>query len=170
MNSLEKVHQWLEDMEVRIEKEKDPIEKRILFQSKYSLKLNIQYWIPGQIQKGANHFFCKDCGKIEFATYVEDVKDRLEKNQQCFSCDFWAETEKDHINKPFLIVNGSTYSDAGCTNGSDTKYNGHAGRLFKIRMLDGSKEWETNNLWFGGEIPKKYRMTTMKDNAEFLKR
>nr|DAH57145.1 MAG TPA: hypothetical protein [Caudoviricetes sp.] len=169
MTSLEKVHQWLEDMEVKIQQEEDAMEKRLLWQEKNSLELNIKYYIPGQLEKGTPHFFCKECGRIEFATYSPDVKKRLEDNQHCYHCDFWVQREKEYLSKGFLIVNGCVYSDAGNTKGKNTAYNGFAGSVFKIRMLDRSKEWETNNLWCGGDIPKKYRMTTMKDNAEFIK-
>lgn len=169
MNSLEKVHKWLEDMQLKIDVEQDPIEKRLLWQNKNSIELNIKYYIPGQLEKGAAHFFCKECGRIEFATYSPDVKKRLEENQYCFHCDFWIEREKEYLNKGFLIIDGCVYSDAGSTKGKNTAYNGFGGSVFKIRMLDGSKEWETNNLWCGGEIPNKYRLSTMKDNAEFIK-
>lgn len=169
MNSLEKVHQWLEDMQAKIDTEQDTIEKRLLWQDKNSIELNIKYYIPRQLEKGAHHFFCKECGRIEFATYNPDVKKRLEDNQHCFHCDFWIEREKEYLTKGFLIIDGCVYSDAGNTKGKNTSYNGFGGSVFKIRMLDGSKEWETNNLWCGGEIPKKYRLSTMKDNAEFIK-
>ncbi|MNG00969.1 hypothetical protein D3C85_681620 [compost metagenome] len=97
------------------------------------------------------------------------MKSRLTENQQCHHCDFWAVREQQHLNKPFIIVNGCTYSDGGKTSGRSTQYNGFGGAIFKIRMIDSSKEWDTNNLWCGGDIPKKYRTTTMQDNAEFVK-
>jgi hypothetical protein len=67
-----------------------------------------------------------------------------------------------------LIIEGKLYTDAGRTNPDDTAFNGHSGREFYIIMLDGSRQWLTNNLWCGGDIPNKYQETTMKDNAKFI--
>lgn len=169
MNSLERVHQWLKDIQSKIDAEEDPIEKRLLWQDKNDIELNIKYYIKRQLEKGATHFFCKECGRIEFARYIPNVSKRLEDSQNCYHCDFWVQREEEYLTKGFLIIDGCVYSDAGNTKGKNTAYNGFGGSVFKIRMLDGSKEWETNNLWCGGEIPKKYRLTTMKDNAEFIK-
>jgi hypothetical protein len=67
-----------------------------------------------------------------------------------------------------VVIEGKLYTDAGRTKPDQTKYNGHGGRQFYIIMLDGSRQWLTNNLWSGGDVPDKYRKTTMKDNAKFI--
>ena len=84
----------------------------------------------------------------------------------------WSQREQEYLsgNKDnVIIVNGKLYTDAGNTSGRSTQFNGFGGSKFNIRILDGNKEWSTNNLWCGGTIPKKYKTTTMRDTAEFVK-
>ena len=171
MNSYQKVEKWLEEMDNKIELESCPMERGELRDRQHHIKTNLPYYIKGQLEKGTTHHFCVECGCIEFAACSQEIKSRLEEKQKCFSCDFHEEREKEYLigTKSFLIIKGQIYSDAGATKGRNTKYNGFAGHEFTIRMLDGSKEWKTNNLWCGGPIPKKYRLTTMKDNAKFVK-
>ena len=168
---ISQVEEWIKQKEFEMDLEEDTQEKFEIACRIHHVKQNLPYYFKGQLQKGAYFHFCKHCGEIEFCSYVPATKERLIQNQTCFHCDFWEEREKSFLsddNKTF-IVNGKTYSDGGATKGRDTQYNGFGGAVFNIRMLDGSREWITNNLWCGGNIPKKYRLTTMKDTAEFIK-
>lgn len=167
MNSYERVTQWLIEQEAKMNAETDPVEKRHIFVGFNSIKLNHKNWVKGQLDSGAYHFFCSDCEAISFPSGYGKEASMVEQ-QLCFYCELDKEREQEHLNKPKLIIGGVLYGDAGATSKANTKFNGFGGRVFKIRMLDGSKEWETNNLWCGGELPRKYRETTMKDNAEFV--
>lgn len=169
MNSLKQVQQWLQDMKFAMDIEEDTMERTEMSYRVKHIENNLQHYITPKLKKGESHFFCKECGEIEFATYTN--KSKLLEHQLCFGCNLWQEREEEYLRgkKPILIVKGCVYTDGGNTFGRSTQYNGFGGAKFNIRMLDGSKEWGTNNLWCGGNIPKKYRLTTMKDNAEFVK-
>lgn len=169
---MKKVEDWVAQKEIEMDLEDDKQEARLIWERVHNVKQNLQYYIKGQLDKAAYFHFCKDCGVIEFCNYVQDTKNRMIENKTCFICDFWQVRDQEYLNgnkRNTIIINGSTYSDGGATKGRNTNYNGFGGAIFKIRMLDGSKEWETNNLWYGGVIPKKYKTTTMKDTAEFIK-
>lgn len=113
-----------------------------------------------KLTKGDYFHICKCCGMPEFANYSN--KEELIGSQLCFYCDLWSSRMKD---KSFLIISGKFYKDGGHKPKEESKYLGFGGALHGIRMLDGSREWETNNLWYGGECPKAFKPV---DNAEFL--
>lgn len=165
--SYKKVEQWLLGQQTKIDVEEDLQEKNELRKRFDHIQRNLSHYIHRKLNEGAEHFFCKECGEIEFTSWANGKT--LVEHQLCHYCNFWREKEDQYLSEGFLIINGCTYSDAGATRGKDSHYNGFAGHTFNIRMLDGSREWSTNNLWCGGDIPKKYRLTTMKDNAEFVK-
>lgn len=165
--SYKKVEQWLLDQQTKIDIEEDLQEKNELCKRFDHVQRNLSHYIHRKLNEGAEHFFCKGCGEIEFASWANGSV--LVEHQLCHRCNFWREKEDQYLSEGFLIINGRTYSDAGATKGRDTSFNGFGGHTFNIRMLDGSREWSTNNLWCGGDIPKRYRLTTMKDNAEFVK-
>lgn len=170
MSDFDRVLQWIDEIYVKIENENDSQERFNLKSRVNHIEINLNR-AKSLIEKGEYYHFCKECEQIEFATYVEPTKTNLKEHQMCFHCNFWRERSEEFVNKPgkTFIVNGRTYSDGGNRpNTSRKDFLGCAGRVFKIRMLDGSKEWETNNLWCGGDIPKKYRETTMKNTAEFI--
>lgn len=163
MTDYERVLTWLDDMQNKIDQEPDEKYRQELWRNRRDIEINLGR-IANHLNKGTTHHFCVDCGKIEIGT----TKPQLAKSMLCFHCDFWKQREQHHLKNPLLIVDGRTYSDGGNKPSSRSDFLGHAGRTFHISMLDGSKEWSTNNLWCGGDIPKKYRETTMKDNAEFV--
>lgn len=167
--TMSTVHSWLEEQATLVEqctgkqclddKEKTYLRNRI-----NDIQRNLGF-IQKSLEKGKPHLFCKECGAIEFSTYTNS-KDLVGK-QLCFHCNFWQEREAIHLAKPNIIVGGMVYSDGGHKPSGKKEYLGHAGREFHI-LTDDGKEWITNNLWGGGTIPLKYRLTTMKDNARFL--
>lgn len=172
MNSLEQVKGWVKEQELMLETELDKTEARIIWQRLHSVKNNLEHYITKRLKNGDYHHFCKECGIIELATFREDIKNKLIEKQLCHHCNLWEEREAEYLSnvKPTLIIDGKMYSDGGATpKGKPTHFNGFAGAEFTIKMLDGSKQWTTNNLWCGGEIPIKYRKTTMSDNAEFIR-
>ncbi|NEG58006.1 hypothetical protein [Pantoea agglomerans] len=122
-------------------------------------KRNEKYFAK-KLNDGDNFHLCKLCGMPEFATYYH--KEKLIKEQLCFSCDFWK--EKLTV-KGMLVIKGAFYRDGGNSPKEESKYLGFGGRKFTIKMLDGSKEWQTNNLWTAGDCPKRFRP---EDNAEFI--
>lgn len=117
-------------------------------------------------------FKCSCCGADTSADYTEPTAQRLKDQQMCFDCDYWQCFADDFVEEhrhrigTAIIVNGKVYTDGG-NKDVRTGMTGHGGRVFKIRMLDGSKEWSTNNLWAGGELPDRWR-ANIPDNAEFL--
>jgi len=125
-----------------------------------SFKRNESYFAK-KLNDGDYFHICKECGMPEFATYYH--KDKLIQNQLCFGCDFWLEKLKV---KGMIVIGGAFYKDSGNSPNTDSKFLGFGGRKFSIRMLDGSKEWTTNNLWTAGDCPKRFRP---EDNAEFTK-
>lgn len=85
-----------------------------------------------------------------------DIKNRDYENcpdEKCWLCHHW----KSMIGDPKTLVdeNYGCYSDGGCKP-NETKYLGHAGRVFIIEKLDG-KRIVTNNLWCAGTVPEYFR-------------
>lgn len=113
-----------------------------------------------KLKNGDYYHLCKVCGMPEFANYLH--KETLIKKQLCFGCDFWLEKLKA---KGMLVISGAFYKDGGNSPGADNKFLGFGGAKQQIRMLDGSREWQTNNLWAAGDCPKRFNS---KDNAEFI--
>lgn len=165
------VEEWIKQKQFEIDMEDDKEEALLIKHSVENVKINLYNSYKHCLEKGEYFHFCKECGRIEFCHYVPDVKTRLIENKLCYSCDFWCIREQEFLNgnkRNVLIINGKTYGDAGSTKGRSTQFNGFGGAVFNIKMLDGSKEWTTNNLWHGGTIPKRLRLTTMKDTAIFI--
>lgn len=105
---------------------------------------------------------CRECGLIFATTFVEPVKAKLLAQNICHSCNHFRELCK---SKNGIRVNGGHYLDGG-QRGGNTTWNGFGGRIFRVRMFDG-REFETNNMWFQGNIPQHFR-ERLPDNAEFI--
>lgn len=162
--TMNTVHSWLEEQATLVEQCSDDTEKTYLRNRVNDVQINLGF-IKRSLEKGKPHHFCKECGVIELANYSQSKA--LVAKQLCFHCNFWQEREAIHLTKPNIIVGGMVYSDGGHKLNGKKEYLGHAGLEFHI-LTDDGKEWITNNLWGGGGIPLKYRLTTMKDNARFL--
>jgi hypothetical protein len=105
---------------------------------------------------------CKNCGKNEHNQYIEETKEKLAENQLCFHCDFWT----DKINHPkAIVIDGCHYMDSGAVPENYRGFKGHGGRKFNIKMNDG-REVITNNLWFQGDVPEKFK-SKIPDNAKW---
>ena len=100
---------------------------------------------------------CEICGKefnkLQYNGTYENIC-----SHDCFDAKFW----NDNLDKDAIIINGSCYH-VGDEN-SQFPFRGFAGRLFKIKMNDGTII-TTTNLWHNGSIPKK---RNIKDNAKFI--
>ena len=109
---------------------------------------------------------CCICGK-EFEKSAWYKPFDLICSQECFFEKLWQDREKEHMKKPFIIIDGCMYSDAGYVKNPRTRaLLGHAGREFTIKMNDGTTIF-TNNLWCGGSIPENHR-EVLCDNAVFI--
>lgn len=109
---------------------------------------------------------CCICGKeFEKAQWYKPFD--MVCSSECFDEQLWQIREKDHLDTPFIIIDGTMYSDGGYVEKpTRTDFLGHDGRLFNIKMNDGT-EIKTNNLWCGGNIPENHRKILC-DNAEFI--
>lgn len=119
---------------------------------------------------------CVKCGKQEDGHWAPDVAAQVVERQMCFSCNYWwkylnspVKEEYNHHHSTAVVIDGKVFTDGGYIDKPHASGFGigHAGRKFRIRMLDGSKEFVTNNLWAGGEVPALWR-DMIPDTAEFL--
>jgi len=120
---------------------------------------------------------CVKCGQHEDCSYNAKTVEKLVERQLCFGCDYWWRylnddiPERDrHHHSTAIVANGNVYTDGGNIENLPRQggFVGHGGHKFHIRMLDGSREWTTNNLWHGGAVPAGYR-DEIPDTAEFVK-
>jgi len=119
---------------------------------------------------------CIKCGAEEKCFYNEATVTALAARQLCFSCDFYwrflndpAPTPDRHHHSTAVVANGHIYTDGGNVEnpGYDTRALGFGGHKWHFRMLDDSREWMSNNVWHGGEIPEIWRKE-IPDNAEII--
>ena len=166
MNPIQHLENWLDDQLTLIENCTDAQEEFRLVCDYKHIKMNMNFYNT-RLNNGHYYHVCQECNVIELAT--TSIKERLIEHQLCFSCNHWKEISDRHVNCPDekLIINGKLYSDAGNKPHSRPDFLGHAGHVFTI-LADNGEQWQTNNLWCGGDIPLKYRQTTMKNNAEFI--
>lgn len=90
----------------------------------------------------------------------------LISHQSCFTCNHWLEVIERYKSGDLLVIDGTTYHDAGRSSEPRRSFLGFGGREFQIQTQDG-KIIRTNNLWCGGEIPERWR-PQLPDNAKFL--
>lgn len=107
---------------------------------------------------------CRECGQIFGTHYIEPLKSQLIAANICHTCHFWLALVDC---KKAIRVDGCHYQDGGKTSGNRTDFNGFGGRVFHVLMNDGSG-FITNNMWYQGEIPERFRQK-LPDNAVFLK-
>lgn len=151
----EQLDKWMTEYLYLLEQEEDSLERNEM-QNKY-LHVRRNYDLFCKHLGDGKCFFCSECGVVE----------HINKNlsDKCHTCTTWSEREAEHLESPKIIINGVMYTDAG--NSPNGRYLGFGGTVYTINHKDGTQTI-TNNLWHGGVIPKKYRLTTMKDNAEFV--
>lgn len=110
---------------------------------------------------------CVICGGVAGTKYMDNLT-QIVRNM-CFSCNFWTERVLQHKdNENVFIIEGQWYTDGGRKdNPKYPQHLGFGGSEFKIQTNDG-RIVSTNNLWFGGKIPK-YFLSQLPDNAKSLK-
>lgn len=109
---------------------------------------------------------CEICGKEFDKPHYYEPYDKV-CGSECFSEKLWKIREKEYLDgKPFIIINGSLYTDGGYKENTKSSYLGFSGRKFNIKMNDGTEIF-TNNLWHGGEIPENHR-EVLCNNAVFV--
>ncbi|AXF41441.1 hypothetical protein SHAb15599_00077 [Acinetobacter phage SH-Ab 15599] len=78
----------------------------------------------------------------------------------CFYCNFWDEAYIKYQNGKLLVNQWYvTLSDGGHkpnVTERDRSFLGHAGRLFKFKLKDGTT-FESNNVWSAGTVPEPLR-------------
>ncbi len=106
---------------------------------------------------------CVVCGKpFDNSDLEREDGDLLDTH--CHTCAFWTQ----HIvlflsgDPAIVIVDGAHYRLGDDSN----RLKGHGGRKFIIHYNDG-RTITTNNLWYQGIIPDRFR-NTLKDNATFI--
>lgn len=107
---------------------------------------------------------CVHCGRLFSTNYVEDVEARLLKHNRCHTCDFWITLAEEKANNR-VVVGGVHYQDGGQKSGP-RDFLGFGGKKW-IYQREGEAVKVTNNMWFQGEIPERFR-TLLPDNARFL--
>lgn len=115
-------------------------------------------------------FNCAVCGDREHANYIDEVRDRLVKNEQCFTCDFWMEKIRWRTEKrsDCFVINGVHYKVGEELSPSVIALRGFGGSRFVIIANDDGRRIETRNLWCQGKVPDRFR-DVLTDNATFEK-
>jgi hypothetical protein len=112
-------------------------------------------------------FTCSLCGKLERHSFVGSIAEIMKARGVCFHCGFWI--EKIESPDPHrAIIEGHHYSigDEGASRYEGMR--GFGGRRYVIRKLATGEVIVTTNLWYQGEIPKRFRKD-FADDAEFVR-
>ncbi len=119
-----------------------------------TIEMNKEHYIK-KIERGDYFHFCKECGAIEFAGYVNE-KDLIDK-QQCFNCNLWIKRSGEIKDNTLIVMrNGKMdfLSDGGAQP-PGTGGLGFGGAKWKYYKLGETENIiETNNMWHGGDIPE----------------
>lgn len=163
---LNRITNWCDEQEAIAEHLDDKQDKHELLSTVHNKRINLRYY-QHNLEKGEEYYFCSVCGSFELAQYIEPTRSEMLEHKWCFSCHFWKEREQLWLfrRQPcHMIMDGCFYSDGGQTPGNDTRFNGFGGHVWHYVELATGKVRRTNNLWFGGRIPKHLRETTMGDS------
>ena len=179
------ISSWIDTTQKYIDEvEDDNMEKELLKKKVYHLTINKGYW-RNHLDKGKFEysFYCTECGCPEGSNWISGVKERLLEERKCHSCSHWYHIAKEYqetatiesvrccyrgSENKVMIIKGVLYSDAGYKENTCSSILGYAGAVFNIKDLSTGEVITTNNLWRGGEVPKKYRLSLMKDTHEFM--
>ena len=112
---------------------------------------------------------CKICGAEEESnSWIPNTKEKVEKEQMCFSCLHWAKQHHLDLTERgehgWAVINGKHYILGPHM---DFWPRGFGGAKVKIKFFDGY-ETECDNLWCQGDIPSGHWRDLMPDNAEFV--
>lgn len=113
---------------------------------------------------------CSGCGgPFSTKTWCDPLPRLLAERNLCFYCNHWLHDSLPNYGKPgVVVIDGHIYSydPSRPRISGETRWLGHAGREFTIRLHSGETV-TTNNLWHGGEIPTRFR-SRFPDNASFI--
>lgn len=100
---------------------------------------------------------CKICkNEIKTQGFYEELRERLEKNQVCHSCDFWVGHWQDRNDPKVIRAAGNHYRVV------------NDGTGFEITVLK-DRKLKTVRVWHQGTIPAVFR-DALPDNAKFAHR
>lgn len=106
---------------------------------------------------------CIVCGKEFYKSeYMSPYQNIC--SSECFSINYWNERILNK-NDPCSVIIAHTAYWIGDED-SKSCFRGFGGAKFRIKFFDG-RYIETTNLWYNGDIPKKY-WSKLPDNAEFI--
>lgn len=115
-------------------------------------------------------FVCPVCGKEHDKRYYSSSSSKyadLCNNYECYETVFWLDIINNYNNTKMFTINGAVY-ELGDNKGWDK---GYGGNKFVIRPNrfngDKSKDITTTDLWFRGDVPKKFKQQ-LPDNAVFV--
>lgn len=109
---------------------------------------------------------CCECGRLYSTHYVDNIRKKLKEQKVCHTCNFWREYVEKKDAPQIARINGTHYWSNPKTE-SKSQFLGFGGRLTHIRWNDG-REVETNDLWYQGAIPDRFR-ERLPDNAIFVR-
>ena len=101
-------------------------------------------------------YTCVLCGEEETLRYSNDAAMRAARH--CFTCNFWMERAA-HPHPNAVITPDFEHFQAEQWGIRQARYKstlGFGGRRWKVVWLDG-REDTTNNLWYQGSIPERFR-------------
>lgn len=102
---------------------------------------------------------------LEAQQFDYDQRDKEILMEQAFIEDYWTKLiDQDIPNR--LVINGVHYTHEGMKVGVRKDWRGSNGRLFTIKLKDGTII-KTNSLWHQGTIPEQFR-NQLPNNAEFI--
>lgn len=156
---------------------RDDRPREILHSEEYPFNIpgsNINYVSPGfptlvELKEtlGITETPCKICGGVVhtncqlFGYFDKEVAQR----NLCSICNLWYNRLSQQNNPNIFIIDGMFYQDAGPS--TNPKHSlGFAGLRFYIKTNDG-RIVSTNNLWYGGTVPKIWK-SKYPDTAIFI--
>ncbi|MGI5927771.1 MAG: hypothetical protein ACOX8A_11450 [Thermacetogeniaceae bacterium] len=145
--------------EIRKEAERCKKERDRAKTESEKITLNARYWAMLWVLQ-EHDIVCEFCGKLFDEPRYYKPYNKL-CSSECFHEKFWVDVLKDK--DKHIIVDGNVYSIGGDT-ASGIK--GFGGALFRIKKNNGDYI-ETDNLWYLGEVPEKYK-NQLPDNAVFI--
>lgn len=103
---------------------------------------------------------CVECGNLVKSNYHNNEK-MIERNM-CFGCNLWTDRIESTKRPNVMIVNSCMYTLAPEFKGPG--FRGFGGSEFTFKRLDESEVIKSKNVWFGGEIPNRFK-SRIPDNA-----
>lgn len=110
---------------------------------------------------------CRECGQPASANYMSPTRERMLRDQLCFSCLYWIEIIEGRKNPQVAIAGGRYYIVHPYVERAGSGQSlGFGGARFHFRFKDG-RDVRSNDVWNGSEIPARFR-ARLPDNAVLL--